>query len=137
QFSDAVFRANEDDTTALITVRRDGVLTNRVAVDYFVADGSALAGQDYVATNGTLQFGPGELTKVIQVPIRDDTLLEGDETFTVALTNAVGAATAAQSRATVVIKDDECVLEFDPPAYSVIEYDGFATLNVRRMGGTV
>src|SRR5436190_6486124 len=137
EFSDAVFSANENSANALITVRRSGVVTNSVAAGYFTSDGTAVAGEDYTATNGTLQFGPGELTKVIQVPIRDDTLLEGDETFTVVLTNAVGAAIGAQSRATVVMKDDECVLEFDPPVYSVIEYGGFVTLNVRRTGGTV
>ncbi len=137
EFSDATFTPNEDGTNALITVRRAGVLTNTVTVDYFTSDGSAIAGQDYTATNGTLRFGPGELTGVIHVPIRDDTLLEGDETFTVALTNALGAALGPRNLGTVVIQDDECVLEFDPPAYSLIEYGGFVTVNVRRTGGTV
>jgi uncharacterized delta-60 repeat protein len=137
EFSEPVFSANEDGTNAVVTVRRSGVITNNAAVGYFTADGGAVAGQDYVATNGTLQFGPGELTKTILIALRDDTLFEGDEAFTVALTNAVGGATGAQSLATVVIKDDECALEFDPPAYSVIEYGGFATVNVRRTGGTV
>src|SRR5205814_1268605 len=137
EFSAAVFAAYEDGANALITVRRNGFERNTVAVNYSTSDGSAVATQDYTATNGTLQFERGELTKVFQVPIRDDTLLEGDETFTVALSNAVGAAIGAQSRATVVIKDDDCVLEFDSAVYSVIEYGGFATLNVRRTGSTV
>jgi uncharacterized delta-60 repeat protein len=137
EFSDAVFVAIEDGTNALITVRRIGFVTNAVAVNYSTSDGSAVATQDYTAANGTLQFGPGELSKVFQVPIRDDTSLEGDETFTVALSNAVGASIGAQSLAAVVIIDDDCVLEFDPAVYSILEYGGFATVNVRRIGSTV
>ena len=136
EFSEATFGANENGTNALLTVRRAGVVTNSVTVSYATSDGSAFAGRDYMATNGTLQFGPGERIKVIQIPILDDILLEGDETFTVALTNSVNGGIGAQSRATVVIKDDECLLEFDSPAYSFIEYSGVATLNVRRTGGT-
>jgi uncharacterized delta-60 repeat protein len=136
EFTDAIFGAAENATNALITVRRIGAVTNRVAIDYYTVDGSAVSGRDYTATNGTLEFAPGELTKVIQVPILDDSILEGDETLGLILTNAVNAGIGPQNAATVLIQDDECVLEFDPATYSVIEYGGAVTLNVHRTGST-
>lgn len=138
EFSETAFTVNENGTNALIIVQRLGVVTNTVSVDYATADLIALAAEDYAATNGTVQFRPGEVSKVIRVPVRDDVALEGDETLTIALTNATGGAVVGfRSAAAVVIRDDECVLEFSPVFYSGIEYAGFITVNVRRTGGTI
>ena len=40
-----------------------------VSVDYATADGTAVAGTDYVAANGTVQFVPGETRKFIPVSV--------------------------------------------------------------------
>ncbi len=61
---------------------------NKVRVDYATADGSAKAGEDYTATSGTLIFGVGERTKTVRVPILDDAIDEGEETFRLRLSNA-------------------------------------------------
>ena len=53
-----------------------------VTVDYATADGTAAAGADYTATSGTLTFAAGERTKTVNVPILDDAVDEGSETFT-------------------------------------------------------
>ncbi|MYG65107.1 MAG: hypothetical protein F4206_00040 [Gammaproteobacteria bacterium] len=68
--------------------------SNTVTVDYATADGTAVAGEDYTATRGTLSFAEGELEKTVSVPILDDALDEGSETFTLRLRNAQGAAIA-------------------------------------------
>src|SRR5262249_38709187 len=60
-------------------------------VDYATADQTAVAGQDYVSTNGTLMFAPGESSKTIQVTLIGDTTVESNETFTVNLSNPVNA----------------------------------------------
>ena len=44
----------------------------RVKVDYRTADGTAMAGQDYTAVEGTLIFERGETSKTISVPVLDD-----------------------------------------------------------------
>ena len=62
-----------------------------VTVDYATADGTATAGADYTATSGTLTFAAGESTKTVNVPILDDSHDEGEETFTLRLSNATGA----------------------------------------------
>ena len=59
-----------------------------VTVDYATADGTATAGEDYTATTGTLTFSSGEQTKTISVPLIDDAIDEGQETFTLTLSNA-------------------------------------------------
>ena len=62
-----------------------------VTVDYATADGSATAGADYTARSGTLTFAPGETAKTVSVPVLDDAHDEGEETLTLALSNASGA----------------------------------------------
>ena len=65
-----------------------------VAVAYATADGTATAGADYTRTSGTLSFAPGETGKTVAVPVLDDAIDEGEETFTLRLVNASGARIA-------------------------------------------
>ena len=50
-------------------------------MDFSTSDGSAVAGLDYVAVNGTLTFAPSVTSQPISVPIIGDTLAEPSETF--------------------------------------------------------
>ena len=77
-----------------------------VTVDYATRDGTAVAGEDYTATQGTLEFAPGELEKTVSVPILDDALDEGEETFLLRLSNAQGAA-VADGEATGTIENSD------------------------------
>jgi len=43
--------------------------TEAISVDYATNNGTALAGTDYSATSGTLQFAPGEVRKFISVTV--------------------------------------------------------------------
>ena len=54
-------------------------------------NGTAVAGQDYEATSGTLVFDQREDSKTVYVPIEYDSNDENDETFTFVLSNARGA----------------------------------------------
>lgn len=63
-----------------------------VTVDWATADGTAIAGEDYTAANGTLTFGPGETSKTVKVVIIDDAIEDSGETFTLQLSNASGMA---------------------------------------------
>jgi hypothetical protein len=77
-----------------------------VTVHYATANGTALAKQDYTATSGTLTFQPGETSRTISVAIKGDRKREADETFSMHLSNAVGA-TIADGVATVAILNDD------------------------------
>ena len=61
-----------------------------VTVDYATSDGTAVAGEDYTATSGTLTFAPGETAKTVSVPVLGDDHDEGEETLTLTLSNPSG-----------------------------------------------
>ena len=66
--------------------------TQAVTVAYATSDGTATAGSDYAAASSTLTIQRGDSSGVISVPITDDDEAEGDETFTLTLTNPSNAA---------------------------------------------
>lgn len=63
-----------------------------LSVDYATRDGTAKAGEDYLATRGTLVLYPGEAQAVIAVEVIGDSLREGNETFYLDVTNPVGGS---------------------------------------------
>ena len=91
---------------AQIDVTLLGSSSQTITVDYQTADGSASAGSDYTAGSGTLTFNPGDTVQSFNIPIINDTDIEGDETFTVGLSNAVGASLVTSS-ITVTIEDND------------------------------
>ncbi len=76
-----------------------------VTVDYFSS--SARQNVDYTATNGTLTFVPGEVSKTISVAVIGDTLPELNERFSITLANPTGGATLARGYATGTIINDD------------------------------
>ena len=87
-----------------------------VSVSYATANGTAQAGQDFAASSGTISFGVNETTKTIVVPILNDGLLEGNEVFTVTLSNPTGGAALGQpATVTVTIQDTTHAVPTDSP----------------------
>ena len=86
-----------DDDAIAFAVTLDRAAAGTVTVDYATWDGTATAGDDYTATGGTLSFAAGETENTVSVAIGDDVVNEDDETFTVALSNASGAALGTAS----------------------------------------
>ncbi|HEX2060134.1 MAG TPA: IPTL-CTERM sorting domain-containing protein [Thermoanaerobaculia bacterium] len=90
-----------------ITVNRTGGSDGAVSVNYSTSNGTATAGADYTTTGGTLHWADGDATpKTFDVPILDDAIFEGAETFNVTLDTVVGA-TLGTSAAVVTIADNE------------------------------
>ncbi|MFP5351989.1 MAG: Calx-beta domain-containing protein [Actinomycetota bacterium] len=90
-----------------LVVVRSGSVQAAASVDYTTTDGGAVVPADYVATSGTITFDVGQRIKRLTVPLVDDDVREDPETFTVGLSNLVGADPAEPSTATVSIEDDE------------------------------
>lgn len=65
-----------------------------MTVDFASANGSATAPADYLATNGTLTFAPGEVSKQIVVQVVGDNAVEANETFSANLANSTNASIA-------------------------------------------
>jgi hypothetical protein len=80
-----------------------------VTVNYTTQNGSAVAPGDYTAASGTATIAEGTSTAVIPVQIVGDTLSEGNETFTVKLSNPSGTNTIGDDTATGTIVDDDPV----------------------------
>ena len=78
-----------------------------VTVDYATSDGTATAGSDYTAQSGTLTFSPGEATKIISIPIANDSVDDDRETVTLTLSNASSGAAIRDGEAVGKI-DDTC-----------------------------
>ena len=88
-------RAEEGtDETIDFAVTLSRAASGTVAVAYATADGTATAGEDYTARKGQLTFDPGETEKTVRVPVLDDVVDEGEETFTLRLLNASGVRIA-------------------------------------------
>ena len=87
QFTQTQFNVSENAGVATFTVTRVNGGGGTSSVKYQAFSGPAMEGLDFTSTSGTLNFGVGESIKTFTVPIIDDTLIEGDEFFFVALSN--------------------------------------------------
>jgi len=78
-----------------------------VKFDIATADGTALAGSDYVAKTSVAQTIPaGTLSRTFVVSVNGDTTVEPDETVFANLSNVTGA-TVADAQGTGTIKNDD------------------------------
>ena len=77
-----------------------------VTVDWATADGTATAGEDYVAASGTLTFAPGVTKRTVRIALLDDAIDEGKETMKLRLSNPQGAR-IADGRATGTIRNSD------------------------------
>ncbi|WP_373536565.1 Calx-beta domain-containing protein [Microcoleus sp.] len=140
QFSAPTFRIREDGTAvAAVTVNRTGDRTAAVSATVNLADGTAVAPDDYANAPISVNFAAGDNTpKTIEIPVVDDTLVERNETVNLSLANPTGGARiGAQSTATMTIVDNDSTIEFSDPFFSVNE-DGtpVAAVTVTRTGRT-
>ncbi|MDB6059083.1 MAG: hypothetical protein JWO95_2927 [Verrucomicrobiales bacterium] len=107
-FSSATYSVSEKGTNLVVKVSRTGGTASAVTVGFSTADGTAIAGTDYTASNGTLTFDAKETTKTITIPIIDNALPDGNRQFTIALSHASGGGTIGTiHQATITILDDE------------------------------
>ncbi len=106
QFQMSNYFVDEAAGTATITVTRDqGGLAS--TVNFSTADGTAVAGIDYLPVSGTLTFNPGVLTQTFTIPILINPLILGNETVLLNLSNPTnGASLGSPSSAVLVIIDD-------------------------------
>jgi hypothetical protein len=124
QFSAPGFTVNESEARATFTVTRTGDVSITATVDYRTIDtdnftvgcadaannaGGAYARCDFSLTVGTLSFAANETSKIVTVPIINDSHVEGAETFQLRLSNASGSGTTlgGQAVSTVTIISDD------------------------------
>ncbi len=106
KFAKSDYVVDEEERMAFITVQRMGGAKGTVGVKMATSDLSAISTADYTAQSTTLTFAPFETSKVIAIPIVEDTTNENDEIFSVTISNPTGGAELlAPSTTSVTITD--------------------------------
>ena len=125
QFSASNFTVSEGAGVATVTLTRSGTTTNSSSVSYATSDiagsqgcsvfnGYASSRCDYLTTIGTASFAPNETSKTLTIPIIDDSYAEGNEFFTITLSNPGGATLGATATASVTIVDNDTATGANP-----------------------
>jgi disulfide oxidoreductase YuzD len=116
-----ISEGNSGTKNLTFTVSLSNASDDAVLVNYATANGTAIAGVDYLATNGTLsftpsnliggttEFTPGETSKTITVVVNGDADYENNETFVINLTGAVGGTIIRATGTSTIINDDTLV----------------------------
>ncbi|UXI66974.1 Calx-beta domain-containing protein [Tahibacter amnicola] len=103
----SVVEGNSGSTSASFTVSLSAPALTTTTFSYATANGSATAPGDYTAASQSgVAIPAGSTSVTITVPVAGDTLDEPDETFSVSISNVVGAA-VADGTAVAAITDDD------------------------------
>ncbi|MDO9713754.1 Calx-beta domain-containing protein [Paracraurococcus lichenis] len=113
---------NTGQKLATFTVTLSSAASGPVSLAYTTRDGTAVAGSDYVATSGTITFAAGETSKTISVALLGDQVVEPDETFTLALSNATGATITRGVATGTIQNDDVAVPPTAPSSGAMVTY---------------
>ena len=128
--------AHESAGTISFPVTLDAESALQVMVNYVTESRDATAGEDYTWVADTLVFRPGERSRMISVPIRQDDLVEAEqEHFAVTLSGPVNATLGAQTATGSIIDDDTLLLSVAADSATVIE-GAAATFTVEATGAT-
>ncbi len=141
EIENANYIINENDGSLAINVIRVDGDVGTVSVDISTSDLTAIASEDYETISQTLSFADGEGLKSITLNIVDDSSYEGEEVFSLNLSNVVGTSLGNQSTSTIaIVEDDEVppagVIQFSGASYSVDENAGSILITVTRANGS-
>ncbi len=131
----AAASVEEGNTLSLSVSRSDGS-HGEASVSYRIVHGSADA-SDVAPLTGTLHWAAGQSEpQTISIPVKSDTLHEGDETFTLELFDPSGATLGAQHQTLVTIKDKlaPSTISLAQASITVNEGQWFAEIPLVRSG---
>ncbi len=108
-FAASQVSVNEQDPAVQLDIVRFNPDNTTVVVGYVLRDITATQGEDYFAPGGfTIEFGPGQRSTRLLIPLVQDSEYEDNEAFSVELSNADSGADAdVFSRVAVMIRDDD------------------------------
>ncbi len=134
---------NENVGNATVTVSVDPTPTQAFAVDLALSDDTAMVGEDYGTVPTTVDFAPNQASQTVSIPIINDVLTEGDESFTVNLSNPVptmlslfgtNVPVLANDSASVTISaNDALSVGLEAASVAVLDQSNFYTVSL--MGG--
>jgi Domain of unknown function (DUF4347)/FG-GAP-like repeat/Calx-beta domain/RTX calcium-binding nonapeptide repeat (4 copies)/FG-GAP repeat len=147
QFSSATYQVNENGMVigTAITVNRTGDTGSPGSVQVQLTNGTATGGTqpfnigtDFNNGIQTINFGIGETSKTITIPVNDDNLMEGNENLTLSLVNpSANLFLGTQNTANLTLVDNDPVsVQFSQTSYQVDENGTVigAGIRVNRIG---
>ena len=128
-FSTENVRVSESSGMIEITVLRNGDAAGTAGISYFTQDGSAIAGVNYSAASGNLNFANGETMKKIRLNLLSNEQREFDKDFILNFHNPVNTIIAQPTQLRIVIEDvlDAPEIVVEQPAGTDL-VDGAGTL---------
>ena len=103
---DSVTEGNAGSATATFDVTLSEPSGAPATVEWATADGTALAGSDYVDGSGTVSFAVGDVVESLSVTVNGDAIDEPNEGFNVHLSAPSGAVVADALGAGTIVDDD-------------------------------
>jgi hypothetical protein len=113
------YNVNESAGHATVVITRSGDSSAPASVTYSSSDtaglnncnvinGKASSRCDYTTAVGTISFAAGDTAaKTISIPLVDDAFAEGQESFTLSLSNPSGASLGSVGTTSIIINDNE------------------------------
>ena len=128
---------------AYFTVSRVGSTSSAASVTFNTSGGTATgaalagAGGDYLSKTETISFAAGEISKVVEVIIEQDTIQETNETISAAIALPSGGGTLAVASATLsILDDDQSVWSIAADQKNVVESATSISYTITRTGAT-
>ena len=108
-FAVSQISVHERDPVVQIDILRINPDNTRLVVSYVLRDITATEGEDYFApASSTIEFGPGQRTARLLIPLVQDFEFEDNEAFSVELSSAdINADIDVFFRTAVIIRDDD------------------------------
>ncbi len=124
---------SESQESAEVRVWRGDDLEQPASVTVRTVDGTALSGIDFESVEETLEFGPTEEYRVVSIPLLNDSLIEGEERFSIELTApSEGVSLGQEDSITCAILDNDLGFGFANEIQGVYEDAGEAVVTVVR-----
>lgn len=109
------------------TVTRTGDASGAAQAFYATTGGLAASGSDFIPASGVVGFAPGETTQTITILGVGDSVVEADESFTVALIFPDGAVIGTGTADIAILNDDIATYDIAADAPALAEGDAGLT----------
>lgn len=107
QFSLPSYTSTEGGSTTTVTITRVGTLTNPSTVQFSIANGTAVATQDFNNTLTTVNFSAGQSSRTVSIIPINDTIVENSEFAFLRLANPTNGTLGSQDIALWNIVDND------------------------------
>ena len=123
--SQSLFTEGNTNTTVDLTLTLQGNIRQPVTAEYTWIELTAVKGQDFEATDGSIEFTPEELSQTISFEIIGDTYLELEESLSLSL-----SVNGQQFGISIVIEDKDVIEEILTDAEGFYTPDTYPSMNL-------